>query len=145
MTCRAFGWPRIGSDAKREQEIRDAVAAFYSAYSRNFEGANDFAAEDWHHIGPSGGWTRGHAEVLRKVREVHSTYLRDAVDTVEAMSVRFATRSVAIATVTSRSTPFTTPDDGVVHAHDRNIRTFVVVKRRGRWLVVHDQNTLIQG
>jgi hypothetical protein len=46
--------------------------------------------------------------------------------------------------VTSKMGPFVTPD-GVKHGNDRHIRTFVVVKRDNRWLVMQDHNTAIAG
>jgi uncharacterized protein (TIGR02246 family) len=39
---------------------------------------------------------------------------------------------------------FTTPD-GKKHENDRNIRTFVVVRRDGKWLIMQDQNTIRGG
>jgi hypothetical protein len=36
--------------------------------------------------------------------------------------------------------PFKSPD-GVSHGAERHVRTFVVVKRSGRWLIMQDQNT----
>jgi uncharacterized protein (TIGR02246 family) len=73
---------------------------------------------------------------------VHSTFLKGVSDTVEDMSVRFAAPDVAVVTVTSRMSTFTTPDR-VRHENERHIRTFVVVKRSDRWLIMLDQNTVI--
>jgi hypothetical protein len=57
------------------------------------------------------------------------------------MEVRFATLDVAVVTVPSTMCgAFTTPD-GVKHENLRAIRTFVVVQRGGRWLIMQDQNT----
>jgi hypothetical protein len=53
-------------------------------------------------------------------------------ETVEDVSVRFATFT------------YTTPD-GVTHENTRERRTFVVVKRSGRWLVMQDQATIVVG
>jgi hypothetical protein len=39
---------------------------------------------------------------------------------------------------------FTTPD-GKKHENDRQIRTFVVVKRGAKWLIMQDQNTIRGG
>jgi hypothetical protein len=39
---------------------------------------------------------------------------------------------------------FTMPD-GVKHGAERHIRTFVLVKRGDRWLIMQDQNTTILG
>ena len=124
--------------------VRQAVEAFYAAFDDGFQDACDFSTEDWNHINPGGGWTRGRESVLMEVREVHTTFLKGVSDTIEEMSVRFATRAVAVVTVTSVMSTYVTPD-GAKHENERHIRTFVVVKRGGRWLVMQDQNTTIGG
>jgi uncharacterized protein (TIGR02246 family) len=124
--------------------VRKAVDAFYAAFNLVFEGANDFATEVCNHINPYGGSPRGRKNVLNEVRQVHATVLKGVSDNVEGMSVRFATRDVAVVTVTSVMSTFVTPD-GVKHENERHIRTFVVVKRGSRWLVMQDQNTTIVG
>jgi uncharacterized protein (TIGR02246 family) len=130
--------------ADNETPIRQAVQAFYTAFDRGFvDGASTFATEDWNHINPFGGRTRGRDETLKDVVAVHTTFLKDATDTIESMDVRFATPDVAVATVTSRVSTYT-PPDGITHANERWIRTFVVVRRGGRWLIMQDQNTIIR-
>lgn len=95
----------------QEAPVRQAVQAFYAAFnSHGFDGVAEFTTEDWNHVNPLGGRTRGRAAVLTELREVHST--------------------------------FTTPD-GVKHENDRWIRTFVVVKRGARWLIMQDHNTIV--
>jgi uncharacterized protein (TIGR02246 family) len=128
--------------ADGENPVRQAVEAFYAAFDDGFQDACDFSTEDWNHINPDGGWTRGCENVLREIREVHATFLKGVKDTVEEMSVRFATREAAVVTVTSVMSTFFSPD-GVKHENERHIRTFVVVKRDDRWLVMQDQNTFI--
>ena len=136
--------PGFPQSAARETPVRQAVEAFYAAFDHGFEGAIEFATDDWNHINPYGGWARGRENVLKEVREVHSTFLKGVTDTVEDMSLRFATRDVAVVTVTSVMSTFVTPD-GIKHKNERHIRTFVVVKRGGRWLVMQDHNTAIGG
>jgi uncharacterized protein (TIGR02246 family) len=140
----ALSGPGFAESAARETPVRQAVEAFYAAFDHGFEGAIGFATDDWNHINPYGGWARGRENVLKEVREVHTTFLKGVSDTVEDMSVRFATRDVAVVTVTSVMSTFVT-SDGVKHDKERHIRTFVVVKRGGRWLVMQDQNTAIGG
>ena len=126
-----------------ETSVRETVQAFYAAFNlHQFHGATEFTTDDWNHINPSGGRTRGRVAVLKELEEVHSTFLKGVSDTIEQMDVRFATADVAVATVTSRASPFTTPD-GVEHEHDQQIRTFVVVKRGQRWLIIQDHNTIV--
>ena len=82
----------------------------------------------------------GHEEVLNGVREVHKTSLKGTTDTIENLDIRFAAQDVAVGTLTSTMSPFTSPD-GVKYGAERHIRTFVVVKRGGRWLIMQDHNT----
>jgi uncharacterized protein (TIGR02246 family) len=130
---------------QEEMSVRQTVQAFYNAFnSHDFSCALEFTSDDWSHINPLGGWTRGREAVVSEFKEVHSTFLKGVSDTVEEMSISFATPEVAVVTVPSRLSAFTTPD-GIRHDHTRQIRTFVVVKRGDRWLIMHDQNTLAGG
>ena len=126
----------------REAAVRTAIQAFYEAFDDGFVGPADYATEDWNHINPYGGRDRGRESVLKTVREVHKTFLKGTTDTIENMDIRFATQDVAVGTVTSIMSPFTSPD-GVKHRGERHIRTFVVVKRGGRWLIMQDHNTTV--
>ncbi len=133
----------IAQTPGKQKQVRQAVRSFYDAFNAHgFGRAAEFTTEDWNHINPLGGWTRGREAVLKELKEVHSTFLKGVFDTMEDMDVRFATPDVAVVTVTSRMSTYTTPD-GVKRENERHIRTFVVVKRTGRWLIMQDQNTLI--
>ncbi|HEX4949323.1 MAG TPA: hypothetical protein VFZ34_21800, partial [Blastocatellia bacterium] len=67
---------------------------------------------------------------------------KGVTDTMEEMDVRFATQDVAVVTVTSQMTTYITPDK-IRHENERHLRTFVVLKRSGKWRIMQDQNTLI--
>jgi uncharacterized protein (TIGR02246 family) len=126
-----------------EEEARQPVQSFQAAFNtHDFGKAEEYTTEDWNHINPFGGWTRGRDAVLKELKEVHSTFLKGASSTIEDVSVRFASPDVAVVTVISRASPFTTPD-GVRHENERSIKTFVVVKRNAQWLIMQDQNTII--
>jgi uncharacterized protein (TIGR02246 family) len=132
--------PLLSDD--REAEVRRPIQAFYKAFDEGFTGPADYATEDWNHINPSGGRDRDREATLKTVRAVHQSFLKGTTDTVESMDIRFASREVAVGTVTSVMSPFTAPD-GVKHGRERHIRTFVVVKRNNRWLIMQDHNTMI--
>jgi len=134
--------PCAVSSDDREAAVRTAIQAFYKAFDDSFVGAADYATEDWNHINPYGGRDRGREATLKAVREVHRTFLKGTTDTIENMDIRFATQDVAVGTVTSTVSPFTSPD-GVNHKAERHIRTFVVVNRGGRWLIMQDHNTTV--
>lgn len=126
-----------------EKRVREVVQSFYAGFnSHGWTHAADYTTEDWNHINPGGGWTRGRTAVLKELEEVHSTFLKGVSDTIEEMAVRFANADVAVVTVTSRMSTFTTPD-GVRHENEQHIRTFVVVRRNDRWLIMQDQNTAV--
>lgn len=126
-----------------EKRVREVVQSFYSAFnSHGWMNAPAYTTEDWNHINPGGGWTRGRDAVLKELEEVHSTFLKGVSDTIEEMIVRFASADVAVVTAISRMSPFTMPD-GVRHENEQRIRTFVVVRRNDRWLIMQDQNTVV--
>jgi len=60
------------------------------------------------------------------------------------MDIRFITPDVAIADVIHNIDNYTTPD-GVKHENESHIKTYVVVKKKGKWLLTQDHNTVIQG
>ena len=131
-----------GAKRRREAAVRTAIRAFYSAFDDGFVGAADYATEDWNHINPYGGRDRGREATLKTVRGAHQTFLKGTTDAIENMDIRFAAKDVAVGTVTSIMSPFTSPD-GIKHGAERQIRTFVVVKRGGRWLIMQDHNTRV--
>lgn len=134
--------PRAALGGDREAGVRTAITGFYKAFDDGFVGPADFATEDWNHINPYGGRDQSREATLKTVRGVHQTFLKGTTDTIENMDIRFAAEDVAVGTVTSVMSPFTAPD-GVKHGVERHIRTFVVVKRGGRWLIMQDHNTTV--
>ena len=126
----------------KEAAVRATIQTFYTNFNEGFTSPADYATEDWNHINPTGGRNQGREAVLNRVREVHQTFLKGAKESIESMDVRFAADDVAVGTVISVSTPFVSPD-GTKHDVQRGIRTFVIVKRGGRWLIMQDHNTTI--
>ena len=128
----------------KEIQVRKAVQSFYDAFNAHgFDRAAEFTTEDWNHINPFGGRTRGRSETLKDLHQVHSTFLKGVSETVEEMDVRFADTNVAVVTVLSRIGTYVTPD-GKKHENNQHLRTFVVVKKKGRWLIMQDQNTIVE-
>lgn len=134
--------PEHGFSADDEAAIRQVVHAFYVAFDEGFVKPVDFATDDWWHINPFGGVDRGLRDTLSTVRQVHATFLNGVTDTPEDIAVRSASEGVAVATVTSTISPYTRPD-GVKQDSQRQVRTFVLVKRDDRWLIMQDQNTTV--
>lgn len=128
--------------ANREAQVRAAVEAFHRAFDDGFTQAADYATDDWYHVNPNGGVARGREATLTEVRGVHHTFLKGTTDAIRSIDVRFASDDVAVATVLSDMSPFTSPD-GVHHEIEGHVRTFVVVRRGDQWRIMQDHNTTI--
>lgn len=135
--------PALAQVAAPEAPVLESVRGFYAAFnSHAFGQSADFATDDWNHINPYGGRTNGRDNVLNELNAVHATFLKGVSDNIEKVDVRFASKDVAVATVVSRMSTFTSPD-GVRHENERHVRTFVLVHRAARWLIMQDHNTVM--
>ena len=129
--------------AKQSEQVRASVLSFFDAFNKHsFANIADITTDDWVHINPLGGRTSGREDILKELKEVHSTFLKGVSMKIDEISVKFATADVAVVTVVNQITPYTTPD-GANHSNERQIKTFVVVKRKNKWLIMQDQNTII--
>jgi uncharacterized protein (TIGR02246 family) len=134
----------LAQTSKDEKAARQSVQSFFDAFNaHSFDGVAKFTTEDWNHINPFGGRTNGRKEVLKELKEVHSTFLKGVSRTVEDMSVRFATRDVAVITVVNKIGIYTTPDN-IKHENERHITTFIVVRRHKKWFIMQDQSNIIR-
>ena len=132
----------VAQAGDNDAEVRATIQTFYKNFNEGFTGPADYATEDWNHINPNGGRTQGRDATLKRVREVHQTFLKGAKERIESMDVRFAADGVTVGTVISVATPFVSPD-GTKHDAQHGIRTFVIVKRGDRWLIMQDHNTTV--
>jgi len=134
-----------GQNAKDRQDVEKVVIAFQDDFNDGgFKKAPDYTTIDWEHLNPGGGITKGREEVLKEVRAVHQTFLKGVTITVESITIRFISSDVAIADVIHKISIYQTPD-GVKHENERHLKTYVVVRQKGKWLLAHDQNTIILG
>jgi uncharacterized protein (TIGR02246 family) len=134
-----------GQSFQDKEAVKKAVIAFQEDFNDgSFRNAAAYSTSDWEHINPGGGIDKGRDSVLKTVRAVHQTFLKGVTMRIESMDIRFITSDVAIADVIHKVDNYTTPD-GVKHENERHIKTYVVVKKKGKWLLAQDHNTVIQG
>lgn len=140
----SFLMPAAFPQSEQDKEaIRKVIVAFQDDFNDGgFKNANDYSTEDWEHINPLGGIDKGRENVLKVVRDVHQAFLKGVTMTIENMSMRFITPDVALADVIHKVSTYTTPD-GTKHENERHIKTYVLVKKKGKWLLTHDHNTII--
>ena len=132
-----------GQNSQVEDSVKKVVLAFQEDFNEgNFKNANNYTTTDWEHINPTGGITKGRDEVLKEVRQVHQTFLKGATITMESITIRFIDDNVAIANVVWKGSGFETPD-GVKHENPRSFNTYIIVRQKGKWLLTHDQATII--
>jgi uncharacterized protein (TIGR02246 family) len=134
-----------GQNSQDKEAIKKVVIAFQDDFNDGgFKNAAAYSTTDWEHINPGGGIDKGRDSVLKTVRAVHQTFLKGVTMRIESMDIRFITRDVAIADVIHHVDTYTTPD-GVKHENERHIKTYVLVKKKARWFLAQDHNTVIQG
>ena len=134
-----------GQSSQDKEAIKKVVNAFQEDFNEgSFKNASAYSTSDWRHINPGGGIDKGRDSVLITVRAVHQTFLKGVTMRIESMDIRFLTLDVAIADVIHIVDNYTTPD-GIKHENERHIKTYVVVKKKGKWLLAQDHNTVIQG
>ena len=134
-----------GQSSQDKKAVKKVVIAFQEDFNEgSFKNANNYSTTDWRHINPGGGIDKGRDSVLKTVRAVHQTFLKGVTMRIESMDIRFITPDVAIADVIHNVDNYTTPD-GIKHENERHIKTYVVVKKKGKWLLTQDHNTVIQG
>lgn len=133
-----------GQTAQDTQAVKRVIRLFQDDFNDGrFNQAATYTTSDWVHINPLGGVDRGRDSVLSVVRSVHQAFLKGVTITTEAMTLRFVHPNVAVADVVHTITDYTTPD-GARHQNERQLKTYVVVKQNGRWLLTLDHNTIIQ-
>ena len=134
-----------GQSSQDKEAVKKVVITFQEDFNDgSFKNAAAYSTTDWKHINPGGGIDKGRDSVLKTVRAVHQTFLKGVTMLIESMDIRFITPDVAIADVIHKVDNYTTPD-GVKHENERHIKTYVVVKKKGKWLLAQDHNTVIQG
>jgi len=134
-----------GQSSSDTAAVKKVVIAFQDDFNDGgFKNAVNYVTKDWEHINPGGGIDKGRDSVLKLVRAVHQTFLKGVSMIIEGMSIRFITPDVAIADVVHQISSYKTPD-GVTHENERLIKTYVIVKQKGKWLLAQDHATVIQG
>jgi len=116
--------------------------AFQKDYNNGFVGTALYTTLDWEHINPEGGMSKGRDNVLMDVRNVHQSFLKGVDMQVEHIDVNFPLANVAVANVIHDVSNYTTPD-GFKHENERQLKTYVIVKKNGKWLLFQDHATYI--
>jgi uncharacterized protein (TIGR02246 family) len=133
----------FGQSEDDKKAVKNVILSFHNDFNDgDFKNAETYTTEDWEHINPLGGVEKGRANVLKQVRQVHQGFLKGVTMTLEDFSLRFITPDVAIVDAIDKTSNFTTPD-GTKHENERHIKTYVLVKKNGKWLLAHDHNTVI--
>ena len=145
LACLATSPACFGQSSLDIQSVKKVILSFQEDFNDGrFKNAAAYTTTDWEHVNPLGGIDKGREQVLKTVRSVHQTFLKGVSMTINSMNIRFVTPNVAIADVIHKITNYTTPD-GVKHENERQIKTYVIVKQKGKWLLTHDHNTIVQG
>lgn len=134
----------IAQNSQDEEDVKKVVMAFQADFNDGtFKNVSTYTTADWEHIGPHGVLGKG-PELLKTLRSIHQAFLKGVTMTIENISIRFVTPDVAIANVVHKIALYVTPD-GKKHENERQTKTYIVVKQNNKWLLTHDQITIIAG
>lgn len=127
-----------------ENAVRKIVLDFQEDFNKgSFEKAETYATNDWVHINPGGGIDNGRESILKSVRGVHQSFLKGITMTTDSMEVRFIKPDVALVTAYHTMDDYMTPDS-VKHVNQQQIKSYVIIKQDGKWMLTLDHNTIIQ-
>jgi uncharacterized protein (TIGR02246 family) len=133
----------FAQSSKDDQLVKNVVFAYQDDYNDGaFKNVESYSTEDWEHINPIGGITKGRDSVMGELRPLCQTILKGVTLTVESITVRFLSPTVAIANVVHKCNDYEFPA-GVKHQNERHMKTYVIVKKQNKWLLTLDQNTII--
>ena len=138
-----FAGTALGQTNSDTEQVKKVVLAFQDDFNEGgFNNAINYTTPDWEHINPFGGITKGRDTTLMDVRRVHQSFLKGVTMKVESMDIRFPAPNVAIAIVIHKVDNFKTPD-GVQHNNERHMKSYIIVKQKGKWLLTLDHNTIL--
>ena len=133
----------FGQKLQDEQLVKNVVLAYQDDYNDGgFKNVKTYTTIDWDHINPIGGITKGRDEVMKELRPLCQTILKGVKLTVESITIKFLSPTVAIANVVHKCSDYEFPQ-GVKHQNERHMKTYIIVKKQSKWLLTLDQNTII--
>ena len=133
----------FGQKSQDEQLVKNVVLAYQDDYNDGgFKNVESYTTIDWEHINPIGGITKGRDEVMKELRPLCQTILKGVSLSVESITIRFLSPTVAIANVVHKCSDYEFPQ-GVRHQNERHMKTYIIVKKQNKWLLTLDQNTII--
>jgi uncharacterized protein (TIGR02246 family) len=145
LTTMSFLFFLTKAQSSQDKEaVKNVVIAFQKDFNDGFKGAALYTTMDWEHIPPGGGLFKGRDSILKGARDVHQSYLKGVTMKIESIDINFPVPDVAVADVVHKISTYTTPD-GVKHENERRLKTYIIVKQKGKWLLFQDHATVIQG
>ena len=143
LAIAALAAPALGEASGADERAIQAVEARQAdAWNRHDARAYaDLFTSDADVVNVLGWWWRGRREIETKLRAAYAAVFADSTLSVEAVSVRFLTPSVAIAHVRWTMVGAKSPDRSGTHIPQKGIQTQTLRKVSGVWLIAAFQNT----
>jgi uncharacterized protein (TIGR02246 family) len=136
-----------GQKAKDERNVKEVVNSFYNNFKHDhFGDFSKYTTKDINYVHPQGGWLKGREEVQTVLQEVHSSFLQKTPIKIDTMAIRFITPNVAIVNLIDTMGPYS-PADSLGRGKNpivKCIRTMVVIRKKGTWLLTQNHSTIIQ-
>jgi uncharacterized protein (TIGR02246 family) len=125
------------------QAIRKLVGSFINDLNKgDFSKLPDYGTKEWIHINSNGGITYGRDEVVPEIFQSYKTNLKDAKIAIDNMTIRMLSPDAATVTVIHKIDSYT-DSRGIKNTNQKQVKTYVVIKQQGKWLLSLDQSTII--
>jgi len=133
----------IAQNKKDKESVAGVINSFQNDFNEgDFKNANTYTTDNWVHINPNGGMKEGRDNVLKEVKMVHQSFLKGVTMQIKDIEIRFLNSKVAVVNVVHTIDDYISPD-GHKHINERQIKTYLIVKQKGKWLLSLDHNTIV--
>lgn len=138
----------IAQDSQNERQVKEIGKAFVADWnSHDFTKMPTYTTEDVTWVDGHGSIWQGREKLQSRYQAMHRAVMQNTSITVDTMTVRFITPTVAMLNIRYKvGTYFAF--DGVDHGNNKRenskeLRTMTVVKQNDKWLLTAMQVTLI--
>ena len=128
-------------NAKDQEAIKNIALKWQDAWNQHdMKALAALVAEDIDLITVGGTWLKSRKEFEENHAKSHETMFKESVLTMKNTEVKFIKSDVAVAHVEWSVIGVKDPD-GTPRQQQQGIFTWVVEKRKGKWLIIAAQNT----
>jgi uncharacterized protein (TIGR02246 family) len=128
---------------KDRQAVQTQIEALLHSWNQHdFSDMKNYTTADVDWVNIVGMWWKGRGQVQYAHEAFHKTIFKNVPVELKSSDIRFITKEVAVAHITTYYGEFTTPS-GQKMGNTEDLATLVYVKRKGKWLLTAGENVTV--